>query len=140
MFKDSVSSRIFSARAGWISIILHGLLVFLLATIRISAQLEAPGNTRSWLRVTMPLLLVPKHIPAAVPKPPRVPRKEIEIPRWQPREQPLAKSAPEPLLVAHAEARTQACRPLPLQSHGLSHRRFSRLSPLSGPVYWPARL
>ena len=67
----------------------------------------------------MPLLLVPKHIPAAVPKPPRVPpagvpRKEIEIPRWQAREQPLAKSAPEPLLVAHAEAPDPSLSPPPV--------------------------
>ncbi len=106
MFKDSASSRIFSARAGWISVILHGLLIFLLATVRISStQLEAPMNTR-WSRVTMPLLWAPKRIPAAVPKPPAarsttVPQKETE--RWQPEEQPVAKPAPDRSLVAHVE-------------------------------------
>ena len=110
MFKDSVSSRVFSARAGWISVILHGLVVFLLASISISsAQLENPANRGSWVRVAAPLLRTPPRIPAAVPKAPRersaeAPRKEIEISRWQPSEQPPAKSAPEPLLVAHAEA------------------------------------
>ena len=100
MFKDSASSRIFSARAGWISVILHGLLIFLLATLKISStQLEAPMNTR-WSRVTMPLLWAPKRIPAAVPKPPA--QKETE--RWQPEEQPVAKPAPDRSLVAHVEA------------------------------------
>ncbi len=113
MFKDSVSSRIFSARAGWISVILHGLLVFLLASISISAQLEDPANRRSWARVT-PLLWAPRRISAAVPKPPRVPKKEIETPRWQPSEPPLAKSAPEPLLVAHAEAPDPSLSPPPV--------------------------
>ena len=67
----------------------------------------------------MPVLLVPKHIAAAAPKPPRVPlarlpRKEIEVPRWQPREQPPAKFAPEPVLVAHAEAPDPRPSPLPV--------------------------
>ncbi len=110
VFKDSVSSRIFSARAGWISVILHGLVVFLLASISISsAQLENRANRGSWVRVAAPFLWTPPRIPAAIPKPPPVrpseaPRKQIETLRWQPREQPHAKSAPDPLLVAHAEA------------------------------------